>query len=288
MPYVIDSGYSPPGQFLGCGCDVPALRIHLGEAPAKIPTVPRLIKREAHPGSLTLYLSVPLGGESPAPAMTGVFVPANFRRGNPLDVILYLHGHHRGAPAQSIARYWNRSVHPYFDFREGINASRRNVILIAPTLGPRSEAGRLVRPGALDWYLDSVLGALLRYAPEQAPQQPGIRNLILGCHSGGGLPMRLLATLPSRKAALIRECWGFDCLYNRGDETTWAGWARTHPSSRLFIHYGSGGTAQKSETLRRMGISNVFVEGRTSLGHNLVPKTHWIERLNAATFLSNT
>ncbi len=257
MPYVIDSGYSPPGQFLGCGCDVPALRIHLGEAPAKIPTVPRLIKREAHPGSLTLYLSVPLGGESPAPAMTGVFVPANFRRGNPLDVILYLHGHHRGAPAQSIARYWNRSVHPYFDFREGINASRRNVILIAPTLGPRSEAGRLVRPGALDWYLDSV-------------------------------PMRLLATLPSRKAALIRECWGFDCLYNRGDETTWAGWARTHPSSRLFIHYGSGGTAQKSETLRRMGISNVFVEGRTSLGHNLVPKTHWIERLNAATFLSNT
>lgn len=286
MPYVIDSGYSSP-QFFGCGCGVPALRINLGEAPAKAPAVPRLIKREDHPVTLTLYLHIPLGGESPAPAMTGVFVPANFRPNNPLDLILYLCGHHREAPVQSIARYWNRNIHSYFDFREGINASRKNVVLVAPTLGPRSEAGRLVRPGALDWYLDTVLGALRRYAPDQAPQS-GIRHLILACHSGGGLPMRQLATLPSRKAGMIRECWGFDCLYNRGDEPTWAKWAAAHPTSRLFIHYGSGGTAHKSEALRKMAPPNIFVEGRGTLGHNLVPKAHWIQRLKAATFLLNT
>jgi hypothetical protein len=98
--------------------------------------------------------------------------------------------------------------------------------------------------------------------------------------------MRRLATTPSRYERVIRECWGFDCLYNGGDEDAWANWARSHPSSRLFIHYGSGGTAAKSEALRRKGVPNIAVEGSVKLAHNLVPKTHWRERLRAS-FLPN-
>jgi hypothetical protein len=225
--------------------------------------------------------------------MTGIFLPAHYRTEPQVDLILYLHGHHKSPPAhrpdQTVARYWNRAVHSYFDFREGLNASGKNVILVAPTLGPRSEAGRLLRPGGLDWYLNAVLPAMRRYGPHKdSSQAPSVRNIILACHSGGGWPMRQLATLPSRNAAAIRECWGFDCLYNGGDEDAWAQWARTHPSSRLYIHYGSGGTHGKSEVLRRMRVPNVFVEGKTSLAHNLVPKTHWLERLRGATFLAST
>jgi hypothetical protein len=225
--------------------------------------------------------------------MTGIFIPANFRAEPRLDLILYLHGHHTSAPAnppaQTIDRYWNRAVHSHFDFREGLNASGKNVILVAPTLGPKSQSGHLLGARRLDWYLNLVLAALHRHGPyRNAPQEPAIRNLVLACHSGGGWPMRQLATLPSQNASAIRECWGFDCLYNGGDEEAWANWARSHPSSLLFIHYGSGKTAEKSERLRRMGVPNVFVEGRTSLAHNLVPKAHWLERLRGATFLGNT
>jgi len=118
-------------------------------------------------------------------------------------------------------------------------------------------------------------------------QRPTVRSMILACHSGGGWPMRKLATSPSHFEGVIRECWGFDCLYNGGDENAWAHWANSHPSSRLFIHYGSGGTAAKSEALKRKGVSNVFVEGAVKLAHNLVPKTHWQERLRAS-FLSDS
>jgi len=288
MPYLIGHDDTSYG-FLGCACSSPSIRIRLGEAQPG----PSLLRRESQPPRVTLYVSIPLGGESPAPAMTGIFVPANFRMQPELDLVLYLHGHHHNPPndppAQSIARYWNRAVHSYFDFREGVNASGKNVILAAPTLGPRSESGRLIRPGGLDWYLGVVLAALQQHGPFQSSGTAlHVHNLILACHSGGGWPMRQLATLPSRNAAAIRECWGFDCLYNRGDEDAWSRWAKAHPSSRLYIHYGSGGTQTKSEALRSMRVPNVFVEGRASLAHNLVPKTHWLQRLQSATFLAST
>src|SRR5439155_860963 len=78
----------------------------------------------------------------------------------------------------------------YGGFREGVNASGRNVIFVAPTLGSRSEAGDLLKPGGLDTYLAKVLGLLGKGVPS------GLGNLILACHRGGGKPMRALSGSP--------------------------------------------------------------------------------------------
>jgi hypothetical protein len=258
----------------------PAVRVAAGQ----------LLKREDQPPTSTLYVFLPLGGEAPARPMTGIFIPQNFRIEPQIDIILYLHGHHRGGAwptTLTIDQYWDRTRHPYFDFREGLNATRKNAILVAPTLGPRSESGKLIQRGGFDSYMDGVLTALSQFGPYRVnSQRPTVRSVILACHSGGGWPMRRLATSPSRYEAIIKECWGFDCLYNSGDEDAWASWAKAHPSSRLYIHYGSGGTAGKSEALRSKGVPNASVEGSVKLAHNLVPKTHWQKRLRAS-FLSD-
>src|SRR5687767_1896072 len=45
---------------------------------------------------VTLYPRIRLGGEGPAAAVTGIFVPEAFRSSSRVDAIVYLHGHHTG------------------------------------------------------------------------------------------------------------------------------------------------------------------------------------------------
>jgi hypothetical protein len=98
--------------------------------------------------------------------------------------------------------------------------------------------------------------------------------------------MRRLATGNDRYAALIRECWGFDCTYNTGDDTLWAQWARSHPQSRLYIYYlANTRTERLSLSLKRKNVPNVFVKASSANGHNLVPIAHWRERIQSAPFL---
>lgn len=254
--------------------------------PPQAPGLLGLLRREEQPARETLYVAIPLGTEGPARPMTGIFVPEGFRPGPTVDLILYLHGFKD--PGLTIDRYWNRGVSPQHDFREGLNAARKNAVLVAPTLGPHSQSGRLTRPGGLDGYLEQVVAALVRFGPFRGSPPPAIRHLVLACHSGGGWPMRQLALGGDRGARNVRECWGFDCLYNRGDETEWARWARAHPGARLYVHYGNGNTARRSELLRGQGVPNVVVEGSLKLAHGLVPKAHWQERLRTAAFLADT
>ena len=43
-----------------------------------------------------------------------------------------------------------------------------------------------------------------------------------------------------RALARLRECWGYDCTYNKGDDAFWAGWARARPNARVYIYYIAG------------------------------------------------
>jgi hypothetical protein len=252
--------------------------------------VPRLLKREAAPPAATLYTEIDLNvvdkaGNRVARPITGIFLPERYAPGPAVDLILYLHGH-KGRADLAIDSYWDRRRTPPFALREATNESRRNLVLVAPTLGPRSEAGSLVRPGGLDAYLERVLAALGAHGPHGG-SPPRLGSLILACHSGGGYPMRKVALGRDRAVAAIRECWGFDCTYNGGDDTLWAGWARARPGARLYIYYiPDTQTARLALSLQRQGGPNVTVTAsRARGGHNWVPLAHWRERVEGAPFL---
>ena len=243
-------------------------------------TPPSLITTETPPPAKTLYLHIPLGSERPARAMTGLFIPPNYRYQAEVDLIIYLHGF-KPKSGLTIDRYWNTRSYRMWPLRERLNDSGKNVVLVAPTLGDRSQTGSFTKPGGLDNYIARVLGALAAHGG--GPKHPRLGKLILACHSGGGWPMRQLALSNNRAAKHIQECWGFDCTYNRGDDTEWARWARAHPQKRLFIYYlARTRTAVLSEKLKRLNVPNVFVIASSGKGHNWVPIQHWRERLEAA------
>jgi len=113
---------------------------------------PGLFKRETSPPAETLYLDLALGSESPARPMTGIFIPESYRPQPQVDLILYLHGFKyttdfKPYPTLTIDGYWDKRQFPYFTLREGVNESRKNVILVAPTLGARSQTGWLTGRG---------------------------------------------------------------------------------------------------------------------------------------------
>ena len=243
----------------------------------------RLLKREEH----TLYVDIPLGGESPARPMTGIFIPANYVPQQQVDLILYLHGHKDlrvCGPDKSVSidGYWSS---PDWPLREETNGSGKNAILVAPTLGPKSESGHLIDARGFEAYVLDVLTALRKYGPYQTAQlDPVCGHIILACHSGGGEPMRELALGNHRYADQIRECWGFDCLYGSSDAEQWAKWAEDHQSAKLFIHYLQS-TKHHSEDLKKKQRPNVFVEKSTAQSHCVVPKEHWLPRMRASAVL---
>jgi hypothetical protein len=252
-----------------------------GSAQPAPPVSSGLIKREDRPPAYTLYVDIRLGGEASAKPMTGIYVPEGYRTQSKVDLILYLHGFKGDFPKTSIDYY----LKSRFPLREPVLESGKNVILVAPTLGPRSQTGSLVRPGGLDNYLGQVMKALATHGPYRAGE-PSLGNLILACHSGGGWPMRQLAVGSARAAANIRECWGFDCLYNQGDETAWASWVRSGSNRRLFVYY-LGSTETHSKALKVMGVPNVTAERSSASGHNAVPMRHMRQRVEQAVFLVN-
>ena len=280
-------------------------------SPASLPAMgttqrpARLMKVENSPQSCTLYVDIRLGElghpspEAPAQPMTSIFFPVGYRVQQSVDLVVYLHGFKQDAHrAWSIDRYWHDL--PRRAFREKLNESQKNAVLVAPTLGTHSNAGWLIRPGGFDRYMDLVMQTLNEYGPYEG-LHPTVGNIILACHSGGGVPMRLVAGggLPMRQAGwtgqryapLIRECWGFDCTYSHKshiDSTEWGRWAGNRPDTHLYIHYiRHSGTAPEAEALQKQGRSNVTAIPSSTPVHDLVPITYWVPRLQQASFLND-
>jgi hypothetical protein len=256
-------------------------------------SVPRLVGVEQSPLGKTLYLEIDLGirvsNSTFAKPITGVFIPSGLRSDR-LNIILYLHGI-KTRPDLSIKEYWS-SQFPHFALREGLARSGQQAILVAPTLGPRSqrEVGNLIKAGGLDQYLQQVMSGLSAYANLTSP----LMNLVLACHSGGGWPMRKIAMAANQSRGLIRECWGFDCTYFN-DDIEWLKWAQKSPKSRLFLYYLQNSPTQRHILpLINQRANLIVLKADTSLlrrkypktiAHNLVPLSHWQERLSSANFL---
>jgi uncharacterized protein YcbK (DUF882 family) len=293
------------------------------------PSAPGLLRTDTMPPGQTIYTKIDLGiGRATnrkgivyeVRPMTGIFIPENYAPRSSVDLILYLHGYKSGYPGDdaSIDAYWDSSKFPFFALREGVNQSGKNVILVAPTLGPKSQAGNLVKPGWFDKYLDTVMAALKAHGPYKNDAKiPAVGKIILACHSGGGSPMRQLAFGNDRYTRNNIECWGFDSLYvgiKKDDSqlvkdrkvnslaNAWANWAGSHRNSRLFVYHLYGEPKMVSERLKSRGISNVFVYPSTARSrkarvygkkevevhsHFWVPIEHWVERIRNAGFLTN-
>ena len=246
---------------------------------------PGLLTQESSAAGRTLYVEIDnqirsRDGGAVRP-VTGIFIPATATLSSSVDVLMYLHGFRAAGPSFTIGDLWNTAKNPHFDLREQTAAARRNMILVAPTLGSHSEAGILTQPGGLDRYLQQVMGALQGAGVIGA--LPSVRRLAMAAHSGGGLPMRRIATGTNQQTTKLLECWGFDCTYNGGDDTEWARWAAVSGTQRrLFIYYITGSpTARLAESLRRQGGANVQVIAAGTRIHNLVPRTHLRERIAA-------
>jgi hypothetical protein len=235
---------------------------------------PALLKPvEMSPLRQTLYVNIPLGiGRAPnkvdkktgAPTkdakffnvepMSGIFIPKNFLPQQQLDLVLYLHGHKGASPGNdvSINGYWNSKIQ-HFALREEVNNSGRNVIFVAPTLGPLSQAGNLTSAKGFDSYLTKVLAALNEHyvRKNSLPKIEGFGKIILAAHSGGGSPMLRIAELKgSANAPKISECWGFDSVYGNV-EKRWVDWAAAHREAKLFFY--SFDTIGRSKTLEKLG-----------------------------------
>ncbi|MGR9108004.1 MAG: D-alanyl-D-alanine carboxypeptidase family protein, partial [Gammaproteobacteria bacterium] len=252
----------------------------------------------------TLYLQIDLGlGKNLA--CTGVYIPKSFKPDQEFTVVVYLHGHKGGYPGNSVLinGYWDSARFPFFALREEIAASRRNVILVAPSLGPKSQAGNLIQPRGFDRFMTRVLNGVNHHysVPRSGRPIAAIQNIILAAHSGGGAPMLRIVSGKDQLAAKIKQCWCFDSMYG-AVASAWIAWAKSHPNSGLFVYYGPGKGRHdpKSGKLipyplenaksiaclsRNSKLANVCVQAsrarRTGKvdAHFWVPKVHLNERL---------
>jgi hypothetical protein len=77
-----------------------------------------------------------------------------------------------------------------------------------------------------------------------------IKNLILACHSGGGVAMRaFIGGLGGSNTTALKGSWCFDCLYGDGDADFWFKAAKTAP----FYDYYFGTVVNAQRLLKLMG-----------------------------------
>lgn len=238
------------------------------------------------PGT-TLYLKIDLGKSNYPLDFTGVYIPAAFDAAKPVDVVLYLHGMTHAFPGSNAKMniYWNAHNAQYdLRLREEVEASGRNVVFVAPSLGKSPNASSNLLSSisdGLDRYLNTVKQALHERVVQ--PRFPGrtvdFRAVILCAHSAGGQQMRMIATAKNPiYGPRIAECWGFDSLY--GGMRKWLGFAEKNKDKKLYIYYltstQKNALYMKSKSSR---LSNIVISRSTARNHYMVPKEHLLQRL---------
>jgi len=122
--------------------------------------------------------------------------------------------------------------------------------------GVESQLGK-----AADDYLAKVLEGLANFLDSKRQALTGsngkpasafsIKNLILACHSGGGVAMRaFVGGLGSSNTAALKGCWCFDCLYG-GDDADF--WFNRGANAAPFYDYYWGTAANATRLLKLMG-----------------------------------
>jgi hypothetical protein len=199
---------------------------YLDKLPANVPPIehPLWAAHPSDPGGpaeVTYYFPIEVmpSGQDNA---TGVFFPAGFTFPDEINVILYFHGHKKGE-FKTINDYWSGKLHDLY-LRETINATGKQAVLIAPTLGAapgsgiNKDMGIFANAGAGDDFLADVVTWIGKVVPQyvQKKKAPKIGNIVLAGHSGAG---GILSQQVKTMRAPICEVWGFDTMYGQGYHT---------------------------------------------------------------------
>ena len=190
------------------------------------------------------FFTTSVGGDM-LPA--AVYMPPNHNTSaNMLNVLLFLHGFYVTSTAALTDSDNCRLC-------EQVIASGKDIVLVAPWLGHKHGSGkengvlqtdRLANAKYGERFLRAILDALP--APSTAtlvasaaiggvdaisgagpivkippPPKLEIKNLVVACHSAGGVAMRNIVGTLGGFEAKLRECVGLDCLYNDGDAKFW-------------------------------------------------------------------
>jgi hypothetical protein len=238
---------------------------------------PELIEKKTSPLSHTLYLKINLQAGGGAAPMTGVFVPQNYKATSVVDLILYVHGNKVSRMGMdstwTIDTMWSHSA---YHLREWLNASGKQWVLVAPTLGLVDQFGDLAKYGS--HHLIRIMSALFKYGPHQSlGARPRVGSIILAGHSGGGRPMLALANSLGPFKDNIKEIWGFDTMYGPVEDD-WHSWAKGHSGVKMVFYYRD--TEGRSITVKNKtaGLGNVIVV-RGGATHDYLLQRHWKERL---------
>lgn len=178
---------------------------------------------------------------------TALFFPERFDPAKPAHLLFYFHGHLKGTPGVTkyIKEYLNcPEKNGSLDIRQHIVGSGKNVILVAPTLGPISQAGNLLTKKGWDSFVTDVKDGIDEYIfKKRFPGQkiiPG--KTILAAHSGGGKPMLKIAMHSGAD-----EIWGFDSIYQGGNYSakdknheSWPNVAEKFPGAKLYFYFTKG------------------------------------------------
>jgi hypothetical protein len=142
--------------------------------------------------------------------------------------------------------------------------NKKNIIpgkFLMRNIGSPQYKGVEVKLGkAADDYLAKVLEGLASFLDGKGQALTGsdgkprtaftIKNLILACHSGGGVAMRaFVGGLGSTNTAALKGCWCFDCLYG-GDAADF--WFKRDANGPFYAYYNDTETNAKS-LLKKMG-----------------------------------
>jgi hypothetical protein len=252
----------------------------------------------------TFYLPISVGGG--IMAKTGVYIPASYKPGEYVDIVLYLHGHvgkkirqtGKWVPDQEFMKrgmeyYWKN----YSNIREHFKAGQHNAILVAPTLGSLSSTqyGTLANAKGLDNFINACFAALKLKKALHPMAMP--YRIVLAGHSGGGNPMGKILVQQNDLADKICEVWGFDCLY--GDKggpwsSNYVKWVKAMAGKRpprRFYHYWAESKSDtpavrgaELEKLQPLYIMNIAPPTYTT--HRNIIQQAWLNDINKRPFLS--
>src|SRR5262245_33239114 len=237
------------------------------------------------------FMRLQIGSPSPN-QVTLLFVPPSYQPKATVDMIVYLHGFMKTLP--DIQGYFiDPDRAPIWG---GIEASGKNVVLVAPSLGPNPEiASQISKIASADGkfglpdFIDQILQAMLEFGPHatggsapgasslpdpvNAPTtqaRPALGNLILAGHSAGGSPLMNMAGLDHRYKNNHKECWCFDGWYYGSQP--WIKWLKDNPGKTLRGFYVAGtGTEATAKAIAGAGLGNAVIQADPGSNHDTEP-----------------